>query len=331
MEVDNGIVSLKSIVQNWQKAIKNNTVIPNDLCGSYYTGYWLNDIEGENYFLKISKKTGISKEIFIQIIGEELARMVGIETVHSKIVDVGSNTYGLMSSNYIKYDDNILSGKEIVIDYLQHLYSNDLLHLWLDTPLTMEEKEDFHDGYLEGMMEAFNCRHVNCNSLNFIWDALSFQFRNKENGQIITERIVKDLTKRYLFSFMIMNKDFHLKNWEIIDIYGNYTLSPLYDIDLSFDRNFTNLDKNNSMKSYENNIENIYEDFEQYFSSSSDDFKKEFYRQQNILTPENVQEAMERIINIYQNDNLKKYAEQILKVYIPHYEQMCSLAKGREL
>ena len=85
------------------------------------------------------------------------------------------------------------------------------------------------------------------------------------------------------------------------------------------------------MKSYENNIENIYEDFEQYFSSSSDDFKKEFYRQQNILTPENVQEAMERIINIYQNDNLKKYAEQILKVYIPHYEQMCSLAKDREL
>lgn len=56
MEVDNGIVSLKSIVPNWQKAIKNNTVIPNDLCGSYYTGYWLNDIEGENYFLKISKK-----------------------------------------------------------------------------------------------------------------------------------------------------------------------------------------------------------------------------------------------------------------------------------
>ena len=68
MEVDNGIVSLKSIVPNWQKAIKNNTVIPNDLCGCYYTGYWLNDIEGENYFLKISKKTGISKEIFIQII-----------------------------------------------------------------------------------------------------------------------------------------------------------------------------------------------------------------------------------------------------------------------
>ena len=93
----------------------------------------------------------------------------------------------------------------------------------------------------------------------------------------------------------------------------------------------TNLDKNNSMKSYENNIENIYEDFEQYFSSSSDDFKKEFYRQQNILTPENIQEAMERIINIYLNDNLKKYAEQILKVYIPHYEQMCSLAKDREL
>ncbi len=331
MEVNNGIVNLKSIVPNWRKAIKNHTVVPNDLCGCYYSGYWLNDIEGENYFLKISKKNGISKEIFVQIIGEELARMVGIETVHSKIVDAGSNTYGLMSTNYIKYDDNILSGKEIVINYLQYLYSNNLLCLWLDTPLTPEEQEDFHDQYLEGMMAAFERRHVNCNSLNFIWDALSFQFKDKENGQIITERIVKDLTKRYLFSFMIMNKDFHLKNWEIIDIYGNYTLSPLYDVDLSFDYFFTDLDKNNSMKSYENSIESIYDDFTRYFSSSAENFKKEFYRQQNILTPENIKEAMERIINIYQKEDLKKYAEQILRVYAPHYEQMSRLVKDRSL
>ena len=68
MEVDNGIVSLKSIVPNWQKAIKNNTVIPNDLCGSYYTGYWLNDIEGENYFLKISKKQVFPKKYLFKLL-----------------------------------------------------------------------------------------------------------------------------------------------------------------------------------------------------------------------------------------------------------------------
>ena len=60
MKVQNGIVTLKSIVPDWRKAIKNNTVIPNDLCGGFYDGYWLNDIEGENYFFKISKKKGFS-------------------------------------------------------------------------------------------------------------------------------------------------------------------------------------------------------------------------------------------------------------------------------
>ena len=100
---------------------------------------------------------------------------------------------------------------------------------------------------------------------------------------------------------------------------------------MMFDYFFTDLDKNNSMKSYENSIESIYEDFTRYFSSSAENFKKEFYRQQNILTPENIKEAMERIINIYQKEDLKKYAEQILRVYVPHYEQMGRLVKDRSL
>ena len=40
---------------------------------------------------------------------------------------------------------------------------------------------------------------------------------------------------------------------------------------------------------------------------------------------------MERIINIYQKEDLKKYAEQILRVYAPHYEQMSRLVKDRSL
>lgn len=331
MKVQNGIVTLKSIVPDWRKAIKNNTVIPNDLCGGFYDGYWLNDIEGENYFFKISKKKGFSKELFNQILGEELARMVGIETVHSKVVDVGNHFYGLLSFNYIKYNDEVFSGKSIVLQYLHHLYKDNLLELWLDSCLTKEEKAAFENENLDEMMQVLNAHNLNCNSLNFIWDALYYHFKDFSQGNLITEKIIKNLTQRYIFSFFIMNKDFHLKNWEVLDIHQNYRLSPLYDIDLSFDKSFSDLNKNNSLQSYETDIASIYEDFERYFYSSAESFRVEVYHQKEVLKPENVQAALDNILSIYQDPKLNSYADAIMTNYVSHYEQINAITKERTL
>ena len=56
MKQENGIVLLESVIPNWQKALKNHIVVPNNLCGPFYNGYWIRGIEEKNWFLKISKK-----------------------------------------------------------------------------------------------------------------------------------------------------------------------------------------------------------------------------------------------------------------------------------
>ena len=96
--------------------MKAHQIIPNDLCGPHYNGYWLNNIEGKNYFLKICKNNGLNDQLFMQLFMEELAKTVSIATINSEIIRVNpkSNTYGIISDNYQINGYKIISGKEDV-------------------------------------------------------------------------------------------------------------------------------------------------------------------------------------------------------------------------
>ena len=290
MEKENGTILLKSVIPNWKNAIKKHIVVPNNLCGPFYDGYWLRGIEDKNWFLKISHLTSLRKELIVELLAEELARNIPIETISSEIVFCGNDKYGLISQSYLVSDYTIGSGSTISLEYFQK-----------EMPPTLET----------------------------IWESLNYHFREYPNRKNIILGFMKELTERYVFSFITMNRDFHLKNFEFLENNQHAVLVPMYDMDLSFDTHFE--EKHNSLMAI--NTENIYEDFKNYYYSSSEYFQKEVERMLSILTPEFIWKSLETVEHLHGliiPENIKK---NIYTTYEVHYEKIKNSIKkkGRSL
>ncbi len=320
MNRENGIILLDSLIPDWRKALKSKKVVPNTLCGPYYDGYWLNNIEDKNYFLKICKNNGLNNQLFMQIFMEELAKTVSINTVNSEIVRVNakSNTYGIISDNYQINGYEIISGKEIIWSYLEDLESKRKL------------KETIGINSLDELSDTQFSEQFSLNSLSFIWEALEYYYRNNPNKHLSIYKIVEELARRYIYSFITMQHDFHLGNWELLDNKTHAFLVPMYDMELGFQNRFFDISRNNSMRTYESSIKNIYDSFKQFFYSSSSSFQLEAMRQLYILTPETLLNIVTNLEKKYQVDKGTKIRENINTLYKEHYKELINITQTLE-
>lgn len=273
----------------------------NNKCGAHYYGYWVKNINGLDWALKVYNGEGVPKEFYYELLSEKIAKAMFFETINSKIVKYSndSNLYGIMSQDY-RYTHqgyDIVTGREIVEDYLDR--RNDI-----------------------------NPDEINVNSLPIIYEALNYHFHKKDGlyryekmkADNIIENIFGELAKRYVFNYITMQKDFHLGNWELFENEQGAIITPMYDMELCFNRNFYD-ERNTSLKASADKSLSYDEDFKLFYNLNGNLVKTMMY----ILNPDNIVQYINSIPGM--PDELKK---DILETFLEHYEKIETIISEKE-
>ena len=168
------------------------------------------------------------------------------------------------------------------------------------------------------------------NSLEFTWASLLYHFRNSKEKPAIVSSIMQKLTKRYVFEFILMQTDYHLKNWEIQENSSSAFLSPMYDLDMGISEQFDS-EKNNSMRSFMEDFSSVYDDFQRFYNNSTVEVKQEVQKQLSLLNPSAIMKSMEIIENNYKYTFPENYKEKFLNIYTAHYEKLKEITKNYHL
>ncbi len=323
-----GYVDFEAFAPDLKKAEQQKKIVKNELCGEYYQGYWVFD-NGMEYFLKVPNYYAlddekIKKRIYTEILLEELAMNAGLNVIETKValLDKKNHLLGMMSQSYLRDGYRICPGSEIVYDYLDFLENS-------KDPFTKKSplKLYFQKNRVEDVLAD---NKNNYNSLEFVWASLLYHFRNSKNKLALVEAIMQKLTKRYIFQFLMMQQDYHLKNWEILETDNLAFLSPMYDLDMGFHDRF-NSKRNNSMRSYMNPVDSVYEDFKRFYESSSTEIKEEVNKQLSLLTPEVILNCMMIIESKYRYTFPRDFKDTFLQKYTLHYDKLKELTKSYHL
>lgn len=309
--------------KDFRKLISSKILTFNDKIGSKYFGYWLSlfhgkDKDTDNYVIKISKSKELPIAFYLELLNERLATHCGLSTIESKIFKYknDSNIYGIISEDYRKFGYTTIGGKDIIYKFLKEI------------------KYNVSDDYeLENINIDFNI-----NSLPVIYQALNYFFYDKVLDNEINYNSLKasssvniifnELVKRYVFSYITMQKDFHLDNWEILYNEHSAYLSPMYDLKLSMNESFYDERFNTSMKwSREKDID-IDQDF-QNFIDCSEENKNLVINMHNVLTIDDVIIFMNDIQNrgIIIDESKK---EEIIKCFSEHYDKINTMLYGQK-
>ena len=309
--------------KDFRKLISSKILTFNDKIGSKYFGYWLSlfhgkDKDTDNYVIKISKSKELPIAFYLELLNERLATHCGLSTIESKIFKYknDSNIYGIISEDYRKFGYTTIGGKDIIYKFLKEI------------------KYNVSDDYeLENINIDFNI-----NSLPVIYQALNYFFYDKvlDNGinynslkaSSSVNIIFNELVKRYVFSYITMQKDFHLDNWEILYNEHSAYLSPMYDLELSMNESFYDERFNTSMKwSREKDID-IDQDFQNFIDCKKEK-KNLVINMHNVLTIDDVIIFMNDIQNrgIIIDESKK---EEIIKCFSEHYDKINTMLYGQK-
>ena len=309
--------------KDFRKLISSKILTFNDKIGSKYFGYWLSlfhgkDKDTDNYVIKISKSKELPIAFYLELLNERLATHCGLSTIESKIFKYknDSNIYGIISEDYRKFGYTTIGGKDIIYKFLKEI------------------KYNVSDDYeLENINIDFNI-----NSLPVIYQALNYFFYDKVLDNEINYNSLKasssvniifnELVKRYVFSYITMQKDFHLDNWEILYNEHSAYLSPMYDLELSMNESFYDERFNTSMKWSKEKYIGIDQDF-QNFIDCSEENKNLVINMHNILTIDDVIIFMNNIQNkgIIIDESKK---EEIIKCFSEHYDKINTMLYGQK-
>lgn len=316
-------VYLDKYFKNYSDGIRKKIIKPNELHGpssKYYGCYFLSDIDGKDYFIKICKDDKITYSMYAELISEELASLVNLRIIDSNIALINLGAVSkpnhkncLISEDYRKPDYDIYTMKEIVLEYLESLEKDNLL------------KDVIGISKVDSLFEEEN--YDNINSLSIIWNAYLYHYKDYPNCNDIVESKVVEQVKRYIFRFLVMDKDFHLENSEELDNYskGLTQMSPIYDLDESFARDFDT--KNNSLKSETYQVDDPYEDFENFIKYSDESFCEMAYNMYKVLNQDTVKNSF-NIVNENKHVEIPlSIKDEMLSLYEEHYEKVGNILK----
>lgn len=309
--------------KDFRKLISSKILTFNDKIGSKYFGYWLSlfygkDKDTDNYVIKISKSKELPIAFYLELLNERLASHCGLSAIESKIFKYkkNSNIYGIISEDYRKFGYETIGGKDIVYKLLK------------ETKYNVED-----DSELENIDINFNI-----NSLPVIYQALNYFFYNKISESNINYSSLKasstvniifyELIRRYIFSYLTMQKDFHLDNWEILYNEHSAYLSPMYDLELSMDESFYDERFNTSMKWSREKDVDIDQDFQEFINYSEEN-KKLVVNMHNVL---NINDVI-MFMNDIQNRGIiidESEKEEIIKCFSEHYDKVDTMLYGQK-
>lgn len=310
----NGYIDFKQVIPNQRKAIKEGILESTNGCGPHYQGWWLKNIDEKNWFMKIFCESKLPYRFYVELLLEHLAQVVQIPTIKSEIVSLGHGLYGLISEDYRMEDKEIFSGKEIMLQYLSFLKDSEKL----ESTLGISSLNDLNNSLLE------------YNSLEMVAHALDYHFQNKPNKKELCSNILNGLCDRYVFLFLMMQSDFHLGNWEVFEGDNLAFLTPCFDMDMSFRKNFADSSKNNSLKYKMIPCNNVYEDFASFYNDASAERKKEIDNYLSLLTPFAIENSIAIVARKHNIAFPEEYKNEILKNYSEHYTYIQSILKSQD-
>ena len=140
---------------------------------------------------------------------------------------------------------------------------------------------------------------------------------------------MNELARRYTFLFLMMQSDFHLGNWEMIEQEKTAFLVPMYDMDMSFRTSFNDYAKNNSMKSYLTSTQDVYQDFSSFYFSLPEKDQIIIQNEILVLTPETIATAIDLMPKIYSIEMPNSMKETILQRYNEHYQKIIDITQNK--
>ena len=127
----------------------------------------------------------------------------------------------------------------------------------------------------------------------------------------------------------MMQSDFHLGNWEMIEQEKTAFLVPMYDMDMSFRTSFNDYAKNNSMKSYLTSTQDVYQDFSSFYFSLPEKDQIIIQNEILVLTPETIATAIDLMPKIYSIEMPNSMKETILQRYNEHYQKIIDITQNK--
>lgn len=193
--------------------------------------FWI--IDGNDRYL-FKKLNGGLDYAYGEFLSQEYLNLLGLEHASYRLGKLG-NMYGILSKNFLKEDEVIISGNFIFQSVLDN-------YKYLKKPSIYEDK-DFTDLYNvpEGILKLkddMKGRYLvnNLNNLEQIWNILSLYFEEKYGTK--KDKCVKDvmdyLVKLFMFDVLSIQADRHVSSWGYIESLNGMRTLPIYDNSASF-------------------------------------------------------------------------------------------------
>lgn len=252
------------------------------------TSFYLDD--GKLFFKE-------EENVYYELIGTKICKYLGINYVEYDLMNVIFNDRcfkGVVSKNFKEIGYEVINYANIIDDYLKD-------------NKCVEVSNDMN--------------------LEFIYNVLSYRYRDYMNKELIVNRIMDELITYFLVDILIMNYDNGKYNRELMENNMDSKSVPYYDYDHIF--GYSNTRISVSDKSSNDIYDNLYE----LLSKCNDDYLNKFINMYNILSPNKLEEIFIEIENDIDSkipDNLKN---MLFLIYSIHYQKignvLISLDKGR--
>ncbi len=156
-------------------------------------------LDGKEYFFKECEE----KECYVELFCEQVARFLGISTVHYDLARM-ENMTGVFSEGFNPNHCMETSLKEIL-----EIFYHDVVCNYTD---------DFSHAFF--VENTFN--------LENIWEALDYYFRDYKDKNIVVSRIMKQLVDSFILQICTGNSDLHYLNLTVLNE-EEPILAPNYD------------------------------------------------------------------------------------------------------
>lgn len=223
----NGLLNLNDIFKDYYNYDNNNDITNQDFVEIEFNGqrekFWFY-LDDRKYLFK--KRGNKSDDIYAEVIADEIAKTLSIDSANYTL-GTFNNESGVITESFIKQDERLILGVEIISEVLNKYGLNNVEFL----------KKYGIDNL--GVKDA----HNKLNNLEDIWSILDLYFLDKTNKQELVKMTMDGLIKVLLFDMLTLQGDRHIRNWGIIanEKEGTYRFAPLFD-----NSNICGLNRSNS-------------------------------------------------------------------------------------
>lgn len=246
---------------------------------------------GTKYYYKSDPNSNPYSELLINC----LANDYGIPSVLYDLATV-KDTKGVISKDFTKPNTNIISGKDIIVEYIKYL----------------NKKNNIDD--IEDILE-----HIN--NLEDIWNALDYHYRDLPNKLEIVSNLMNQIVDLFIFDILTYQSDRHFNNWSIIEEDDNISLAPIYDNELTalVDSEYSRLMPASYVLAVDSfSLDDINKELEKFIDVSEFNYKELIKDKMWIISNDNLKKAFSDIEKKIGYPIPKKIKENSLNLFREH-------------